>query len=129
MKYTRKDFHIGQEVVLEHTGNLVRRQKGYSKGVIEKIGTKNVDVRINPYTLVTMVMATGRQKTSICSDYDLHLNEEQFVANKLHEKKINQIQRAFSGYGSVPFTHEQIAQAHAILFPQETEQLDTQGEG
>lgn len=98
MKYTKKDFTIGQTVVLELTGNAARHRTGEEliiDKVVKAIGNKYVTVgwEDEDYGDVKIRFEDGRESTNYSSNYTLYLTrkelEDRMEKDRIYSKLRN----------------------------------------
>jgi len=96
MLLTRQDFKLGQEVACMHSGNLARRNKGYTLGKVTKCGRKLVTVQLTNQTVQFMLEEKFErdyllQKSNTSGDYELFPSEKDYFEFEEKNEKLSQI--------------------------------------
>lgn len=116
-KLNKKDYKIGQEVILEFNGNALRGKQefSYTKGIIEKIGTKLLTVSINEYRSVKINVKTSYEHTQYTHNYILHDSKQQFEECLESIVLLKRIRNTIGGYGYVNIPLENLKTIYSLM--------------
>lgn len=107
-KYTKYDFHVGQEVYVE---TIYGRGEGNIRTeVVEKVGHKYVTTNRDIYHL-----SDGRNKSEYTQCYELWINLDEISDKVLHDQLAKEIRNIFSTFSNSWVNQLTINDMEAIL--------------
>ena len=107
-KYTKHDFHVGQEVYVE---TIYGRGEGNIRTeIVEKVGHKYVTTNRDIYHL-----SDGRNKSEYAQCYELWVNLDEVSDKVLHDQLAQEIKNIFSTFSNSWTNQLTINDMEAIL--------------
>lgn len=98
MKYTKKDFYVGQEVYVEYVGLKLSLRGELRTEIVKKVGNKYIetDHRRKYY------VEDGREATEYSSNYVLWIDKKEYEQKLEKDKVYRALEKKFnSGYGDI----------------------------
>lgn len=124
MLLTKDDFKVGQVVACKHSGNMARREKGYTLGKVVKSGRKLITVSFNENTDKGIQFKLEEsyerdyllQKTNYSGDYELFPSEQAYFDYEEKHEKLNIIQSKVStSYKNCDLTVDQVRRIYEVI--------------